>query len=150
MAQSTEPATPAPEGGERVVSVERRGNGMAVAALVCGIIGAVIGLVPILFVGAFVLGVLALVFGLVGRGRAKREPAVGRKTMATWGAALGVVAVILGFVGVAIVDDASEDLDRDLDVEPDHVLQLGEPSGGRPLGEGAVWSSPVIELEPAG
>ena len=86
---------------------------MAVAALVCGIIGVVIGLVPILFVGAFVLGVLAL--GLVGRGRAKREPAVGRKTMATWGAALGVVAVILGFVGVAIVDDAPEDLDRDLE-----------------------------------
>jgi hypothetical protein len=37
-----------------------------------------------------------------------------------------------------------------LGVRPDHVVQLGEPSSGRPLGEGAMGSRPVIELEPAG
>ncbi len=37
-----------------------------------------------------------------------------------------------------------------LAVRPDHVVQLGEPSSGRFFGEGAVWSRPVIELQPAG
>ena len=87
---------------------------MAVAALVCGIVGAVLGFIPILFIAAFVLGPLTLVFGIVGRRRATREPAVGRKAMATWGAVLGAAAVILGLIGVAIVGDATEDLDRDL------------------------------------
>jgi dTDP-4-dehydrorhamnose 3,5-epimerase-like enzyme len=37
-----------------------------------------------------------------------------------------------------------------LGVRPGHVVQLVEASSGWPLAEGAVWSSPVIELEPAG
>src|SRR5262245_65039658 len=43
-----------------------------VAALVCGITGAVLGLIPLIFPVALVLGVIALVLGLVGRSRAKR------------------------------------------------------------------------------
>jgi hypothetical protein len=36
-----------------------------------------------------------------------------------------------------------------LAVRPDRVVQLGKPSSGRPLAEGAMWSTPLIELEPA-
>jgi len=40
------------------------------------------GLIPLVVVLAFILGVLAIVFGLVARGRAKREPRRGRQGMA--------------------------------------------------------------------
>jgi hypothetical protein len=63
-------------------------NGMAVAGLVCGIVG--------LFVFAIVLGPLAIVFGAVGIARA-RAGAAGR-TMATWAIGLGVVDLVLWIV----------------------------------------------------
>jgi hypothetical protein len=37
-----------------------------------------------------------------------------------------------------------------LDVRPSNVVQLGKPSSGRPMTEGAVRSAPVIEVQPAG
>ena len=40
-------------------------------------------------------------------------------------------------------------VERALAVRPEHVVQLGEPSSGRLVGEGAVRSAPVIELQPA-
>ncbi|MEQ8717768.1 MAG: FxLYD domain-containing protein [Acidimicrobiales bacterium] len=83
------------------------GNGLAVAALVLGIIGAVVGLIPLFFFLAFILGGLALIFGLIGRKKGKP-----RRKMATWGAVLGLVAIILGIIGVAIVDDVFDDLDE--------------------------------------
>lgn len=48
-----------------MVYVERAGNGLAVAALVCGIVGAVFGLIPLVFVLAFILGIL----GILGSNR---------------------------------------------------------------------------------
>ena len=73
-------------------------NGLGTTALVLGIIGAVAGATLVLFFLAFILGVLAVVFGLIGRGRAKRGEA-SNKTAATWGFALGVVALVLSVVG---------------------------------------------------
>jgi len=43
-------------------------NGLGTAALICGIVGAVLGLIPLLFVLSLGLGVTALILGLVGRG----------------------------------------------------------------------------------
>ena len=71
-------------------------NGLGTAALVLGIIGVVSG--ARMFFVAFVLGILAVVFGLVGRGRAKRGEA-SNKTAATWGFALGVVAILASIAG---------------------------------------------------
>jgi len=95
---------------QKVVYVERPGNGMAVAALVCGIVGAVLGVIPILFVAAWGLGAVAVALGIVGRRRAKRVAGAGRGGMALAGTLLGVLALVLGGVGVAIVDDAFDDL----------------------------------------
>jgi len=91
----------------------RATNGLAIAALVCGIIGVVAGLIPFLFFLAFILGVLALVFGLVGRGTAKRREGAGSK-QAIAGAILGGVAVILGIVGVVILVNVINDTDEKL------------------------------------
>ncbi len=40
--------------------------------------------------------------------------------------------------------EPEEETKRHLDVRPDQVVQFGEPSSGRPLGEGAVWALEVV------
>ena len=79
------------------------GNGLAVAALTLGIFGILFGLIPILFFLAWILGLLALIFGLIGR----KQPV--RRKMATWGALLGAGSLVLGTIGVVIVDRAVDD-----------------------------------------
>lgn len=98
----------------QVIVVKQAGNGFAVTALVLGVIGAIVGLVPIFFIGAWLLGSLALIFGFIGRSRAKREPNAGRGGMAVAGIILGAIAIVLGIVGVNTVDKAVDQLDRDL------------------------------------
>lgn len=67
----------------------RRGNGLAIAALVLGILA-------VLFfwtvVGGVVLGLLALIFGIIGARKARGGRAPHRK--------LAVVAAVLGALGV--------------------------------------------------
>jgi hypothetical protein len=92
------PATPAdstqPHTGEGV----RRGNGLAIAALVLGILAVVLFWTV---VGGVLLGILALVFGIIGARRARggRAP---RRTMSIFGAVLGVLGVIGSVVIIAI------------------------------------------------
>jgi hypothetical protein len=73
---------------------------MAVAALVVGIVGTVIALIPFAFSIASLLGVLAVSFGFVGRGQARRMNNGGGMSMA--GLILGFVAIGLAMVGAAI------------------------------------------------
>ncbi|MGW1841529.1 DUF4190 domain-containing protein [Streptomyces sp. NPDC001966] len=90
-------------------------NGLGIAALILGVIGAVSGLIPFLFWLAGILGLIALILGLAGRGRAKRGEAT-NKGMATFGAVLGLISLILAVVGAVItfkaVDDAVNDLNK--------------------------------------
>lgn len=104
------------------------GNGFAVAALVLGIVAVVCGLIPFLFFLAWILGVLGLIFGLLGRGRAQKEPAVGRKVMATWGAALGAVAIALGVVGLVLVGDAVDEVSDDLNTLSECIENADTPA----------------------
>ncbi|UNO41599.1 DUF4190 domain-containing protein [Streptomyces sp. MST-110588] len=83
-------------------------NGLGTAALVLGLIGALSGLIPLFFWLAGLLGLLALIFGLVGRGRAKRGEAT-NKGMATAGALLGLASLILSIVGMSIFFKAAKD-----------------------------------------
>jgi glucose uptake protein GlcU len=78
-------------------------NGLATASLVCGIVGAVFSLIPWTFWLAWILGILAIVFGAIGRKRADRDPAVGKRSSATAGLILGVVAIVLGTVGLVLL-----------------------------------------------
>ncbi|MFC8536921.1 DUF4190 domain-containing protein [Streptomyces sp. NPDC057249] len=90
-------------------------NGLGIAALILGLIGAVSGLIPFLFWLAGILGTIALILGLVGRGRAKRGEAT-NKNMATFGTVLALIALIMSVVGAVItfkaVDDAVDDLNK--------------------------------------
>lgn len=92
-----------------VIYVDRPSKGMAVAAITLGVIGSVIGLIPILGLLAIPCGILAVIFGLVAVRKAKRQGRGGR-AMGRAGWILGLVAVTFGIAGMVIVDQAFDDL----------------------------------------
>jgi hypothetical protein len=67
-------------------------NGLAIAGLVCGIIG--------LFLFNFILGPLAIIFGGVGVSRASRG--AGHRGMAWAGVVLGIIDVLIFVVLIAL------------------------------------------------
>ncbi|WP_327234247.1 DUF4190 domain-containing protein [Streptomyces sp. NBC_01317] len=74
-------------------------NGMGVTALVLGIVGLVVGC----FWGVgILLGVLALIFGIIGRRKARRGEAT-NGGVALAGVILGAVATVLGAVFLALL-----------------------------------------------
>lgn len=74
-----------------------RSNGLAVAALVCGIVG--------LFIANLILGPLAIIFGAIGLQRANRG--AGRRTMSAWGLGLGIVALVLGIIAIVAISNSN-------------------------------------------
>lgn len=89
-------------------------NGFGIAALCLAIPGLVFGLVPLTGFLAAVCGGLALIFGLLGYGRAKRGQASNRK-MSVISSILGATAVALGIWGMTIVFDTVEEIDKEFD-----------------------------------
>ena len=92
------PAYPQPAYGQPAYGVPIPGyplagprNGMGTAALVCGIVAIPLDLT---FYGGVILGILAIIFGGVGLGRAKRGEATNRGA-AMAGLILGIVALAL-------------------------------------------------------
>jgi len=70
---------------QKVVYVEKgEGNGLAVAALVLGIIGVALTFIPFL---PYITGVLAIIFGVVGMNKEVK------KGMATAGLVLGIITI---------------------------------------------------------
>jgi Septum formation/Protein of unknown function (DUF2510) len=102
-------------------------NGLGIAALILGIIGVVIGIIPFFFWLAGILGVIGLILGFVGRGRAKRGEAT-NGTMALWGIITSAVAVV---VSIAILI-AWEDLRVEFRVGPENTASPAAESTGSP------------------
>jgi Domain of unknown function (DUF4190) len=98
----TAPGWGAPPGPGQGDEPNRLGNGLAVAALVLGIVGVVAGVTVILFFVAFPLGVLALIFGLVGQSNARKRDGAGRG-QAIAGTVLGSVTIGLSIIGLLII-----------------------------------------------
>jgi hypothetical protein len=100
----------------QVVYVKSGGNGMAVAGFVLALLGAITGMIPLFFFGAFFFGILGMVFSGIGFKKSRRPEVqrAGRK-MAIAGLILSVVAFGLGIAGVAITDKAVNDLDKAFD-----------------------------------
>jgi hypothetical protein len=83
-------STPSPAAG---VAPAPRGNGIATAALVCGIGAVLLAWIPFIVVAGFVLAVLALVFGVQG---------VRRANVADSGRGQALAGIVLGALGVAL------------------------------------------------
>ena len=85
-------------------------NGMGTAALVVGVVALVLAVLLIFFPIAFVLGILAVIFGAVGVGRANRGEANNRNH-AVAGLVCGAIALLLSIyiglrLGTFVVDNA--------------------------------------------
>ncbi|MGW4345640.1 DUF4190 domain-containing protein [Streptomyces sp. NPDC004690] len=77
-------------------------NGLGTAGLVLGIIGVVCSLTVFLWFFGIILGILAIVFGAIGRGKANRGEAT-NKGAATGGLVCGIVAtVVLPVLGLIL------------------------------------------------
>lgn len=115
---------PVPPGPTGVQGPQAARNGLGVTALVLGIIGALSGIPMLLFWLAGPLGVLALIFGLVGFGRARKGGAT-NKGVALTGTILGLIALILSVVGAVVTLSA-------VHAAVDEVHEQVEKSGGQP------------------
>ena len=80
------------------VVVERKENGLGVAGFVCGLLSAIFSLLPIFFFLSFPLGILGIVFGAIGWGRARKDSARGGKGRSIAGLILGLIGFILVIV----------------------------------------------------
>ncbi|MEU6096175.1 DUF4190 domain-containing protein [Streptomyces sp. NPDC047079] len=77
-------------------------NGMGTAGLVLGVIGLVCSLTFFLWIFGVILGILAIIFGAIGRGKAKRGEAT-NKGAATAGLVCGILAtVVLPLLGIVL------------------------------------------------
>lgn len=81
-------APPPPPGYGYGAPPQAQGNGLAVAGLVCGIVG--------ILILNIILGPLAIIFGGVALSRANKGAP--RKTMALWALGLGILDVVLFIV----------------------------------------------------
>lgn len=84
-------------------------SGFAVAALVLGIVGIVFSFIPIINNGAFVLGVLAAIFGIISL--AKKAS----KGKAIAGLVLGILAIVITLVMQSAFSSALDDTSKKLD-----------------------------------
>jgi hypothetical protein len=91
------PAWSQPGGGQPATTGT---NGIAIAAMVIGIIALLISWIPIL--GALA-GILALVLGFVGRSKARREPATGGNGPAITGIVTGILATLISIVATIAI-----------------------------------------------
>ena len=97
------------------------GNGMAVAALVLGILALVLCWIPLL---NWVLAVLAIIFGALGIGRGKR---VGRGGgMAIAGLVCGVIGGLIGVALVVLVVQAKTAAQHDLRLRVEEAEHAAE------------------------
>ncbi|MEV6245872.1 DUF4190 domain-containing protein [Streptomyces sp. NPDC051742] len=107
-------------------------NGLGTAALILGIIGTLSGLIPFLFWMAGILGLIALILGLTGKGRVKRGEA-NNKGVALTGAILGLVSLVLSVVGAVItftaVSNAVDELDKGIKDAASNAPSTKAPSG---------------------
>ena len=78
-----------------------------------GIVGILVGLIPIMFLASGTLAVLAITFGSIGIRRAKRGEATNRG-MAITGLITGLIAAALAAWGIFIVFSATNKLADDL------------------------------------
>lgn len=90
----------------------KKGGGLSIAALVLGIIGAVLAFIPVVNNAAFFIGALALIFGIIG---ICKKVGTGK---AIAGLVLGIIAVIITLVMQSAVynalDKASDTLSSSL------------------------------------
>ncbi|MCJ1677620.1 DUF4352 domain-containing protein [Streptomyces sp. APSN-46.1] len=96
-------------------------NGLAVAALVLGIISTFLSVIPFIFWGGTLLALIAIGIGIGAVSRAKSLPGSPRRTMAIIGAALGGLALIGSIGGFFTTKSILTEIDRQTANEIDEL-----------------------------
>ncbi|MFF2730577.1 DUF4352 domain-containing protein [Streptomyces sp. NPDC058008] len=144
MSQYTQPPQPQqPYAPAQMPGARPARNGLGTAALVLGIIGTVSGLIPFFFWLAGILGLIALILGLAGRGRAKRGEAT-NKGVTTFGAALGLVALILSVVGAVLTFKAVDEVVKEVNKTVAETSASAKPATGGGAGGGTEGKDDVL------
>jgi hypothetical protein len=122
-ATSSSPPPPPPPSRAGPPEQERsdQRKGLAIASLVLGAVGCTFFFAPaIQYQWAFVFGAAALITGAIS-GQA------GGKTLAGWGVALGILALLAGYLGYRQVQEAVGDFDREMEqIEEDFQRDMEE------------------------
>jgi hypothetical protein len=100
------PPPPPAYNGDGPLSRQQPRNGLGAAALVCGIVAVVLSFIPVINWFTWPLGVLAVVFGAVGWGRANKGQAT-NKSMAIAGLVLGILSFFTFCLIYIIIGGAS-------------------------------------------
>ncbi|QHC20692.1 DUF4190 domain-containing protein [Streptomyces sp. GS7] len=143
---------PVPEGphGMPGAAPQAARNGLGVAALILGIVGALSGIPMLLFWIAGPLGVLALIFGLVGTSRVKKGQAT-NKGVAITGTILGALAIILAIVGgivtVVAAKQAVDEINKQVNGAPAQPKDGSKGGGNKSYGPGEFATYPDKGLE---
>ena len=96
---------------------QQQGNGFAVAGMVLGILAVLFAFIPFLgVVFGVLLGVLGAIFGGLGIARAG-QPGRGGRGMAIAGLVLGIIGLVLALAQGAILGNAADELNRDIENE---------------------------------
>ena len=155
------PPTPTPPPYAYPPQAEPR-KGLAVTALVLGIIAILGSWIPFVSIASVVIGIVGLVFGIIAIVKAMSGKA-GGKVMAFVGAGLSLLAIIFGIVstgvGMAAVDEAIDEYSSAVaspvpsdepDTEPTaEATDDAAPEGGdgigtidnpAAIGDGTVWT----------
>ncbi|MFM9367525.1 DUF4190 domain-containing protein [Streptomyces sp. Da 82-17] len=120
-------------------------NGLGTTALVLGIIGAVLFFTVW---GGIILGVLALIFGLIGHARARKGLAT-NKGVALAGTILGGLAVVVSIVWLVVVvmavQKVSDEIQKEVDkaATADPGAGADDPAGGDDTEEPAASDEPL-------
>ena len=113
------------------------GNGIAIAAMVCGIVSVALGWIPVVFAIAVVLAVLAIIFGIVGVRRARETGR--RRGFAIAGIVTGGLAIPIAVVGLLFTVAVFRAIDRYQNPpESTSSIESCEVESGRARAEGEL------------
>ena len=115
-------------------------NGLGTAALILGIIGAVSGVIPLMFWLAGTLGLIGLILGFIARGRVKRGEATNGMA-ALWGIITNAVSLVLSVVGLVLLVGVLGTVAEDVSTTP-------EDPAPQQQAESAPESAPEPEAAP--
>lgn len=97
----------------RTLDRQPQRNGLGIASFVLGIVGTVIGGIPIMGIPALACGLVGFGLGL-GALRRLRKRWADNKVLTWIGFALSIVAVVLGIIGMVTVIRAANQLSTEL------------------------------------
>lgn len=106
-------------------------NGLGTAGFVLGLLAALFAMIPIIGVIAWPLGILGLIFGLVGISRVSNGTAT-NKGLTIAGAVLSAVALVICMVWIAAFGTAAGEIDAELDALAPQAVGTAPGGGGHP------------------